>query len=180
MATRNEEKIHNFVRDVILPEYPDLHLETGIKFVEKAFQATMFSTTSENDIGEWYENNFKPNLFLLDEQEYTEATIQSLRIQFLIAGTDFGSSRQRDMGQKWSDTIRGYLGELGVRQVLKRKFNLDISLGHEPGELDDFLPTDIHKVKKLGDTEFRDPKINVSIKTTKSNGIWLDFSSNWC
>jgi hypothetical protein len=170
----NESNISNFVKKVILTDYPDMHFGTAVNFVSKAFDSTVLLTTSENDLNSWYQNNFKPNIFLLDEQEYTEATIQSLRIQFLIAGTDFGTTRQRDLGQKWSDTIRGYLGELGVKQVLKNKFNIDIELGHEEGTLEEYLPTDIHMVKSINDFDYRKPNINVSIKTAKSNGIWLD------
>jgi hypothetical protein len=171
---QDELNIQNFVKNVMLSDFPDMDYETGLKFVQKAFDATLFSSTVEREMYDWYEERFKPNVFLLDEDEYTEATIQSLRIQFLIAGTDFGTSRQRDLGQKWSDTIRGYLGELGVKQVLKRKFGVDIALGHEPGTLDEYLPTDIHEVKHPNEVEFRKPNINVSIKTAKSNGIWLD------
>ena len=90
-----------------------------------------------------------------------------------MAGADFGSSRQRDLGQKWADTIRGYLGEFGTKQVFKR-FNIIIDLGHEEGTLDDYLPQDIHEVKLPSDTKLREPKLKVSIKTTKANGIWLD------
>lgn len=170
----DENNLKSFVTNVMMSEFPDMDFDTGLKFIQKAYEASVFSSTSDAQLLEWYENRFKPNLFLLDENEYTIAAIQSLRIQFLIAGTDFGTSRQRDMGQKWSDTIRGYLGELGVKQVLKRKFNLEISLGHDPGNLEDYLPTDIHQVKKTSESIYRNPNINVSIKTTKSNGIWLD------
>ena len=100
--------------------------------------------------------------------------IEALKIQFLIAGTDFGSSRQRDLGQKWSDTIRGYLGDFGVQLCFKERWNIDIDLGHEEGTLEEYLPLDIHRVKFEGDTDFREPNLKVSIKSTKSNGIWLD------
>jgi hypothetical protein len=51
------------------------------------------------------------------------------------------------MGQKWSDTIRGYLGELGLKQLLAKRFNIDIELGHEPGRLEEYLDLDIRQVK---------------------------------
>lgn len=167
-----ENELKRFSTDVMCVEYADMPEEIALTFASKALECGELS--SINEINEWYEKRLKPNLFILGENEYTQATIESLKIQFLIAGTDFGSSRQRDLGQKWSDTIRGYLGELGVQQILKKNFQLNASLGHEKGELKDFLPSDIHKIKFDSDLDYRDSKINISIKTTKSNGIWLD------
>lgn len=171
MTKKEDNFLREFINNVILFEYADMPNDIAYSFVSKAFDSGELS--SLDNINEWYESRFKKNLFILDEDEYTRATIEALKIQFLIAGTDFGSSRQRDLGQKWSDTIRGYLGELGVQQVLKNNFKLDVSLGHEKGILEDFLPSDIHKVKFDNDIE-RSPNLNISIKTTKSNGIWLD------
>ena len=175
MSKKNDLlNIQNFVQSHILKEYADLDADTANQFIAKSFESGLLTKADENSLVDWYENRFKPYLFILGESEYTEATIQSLRIQFLIAGTDFGSSRQRDMGQKWADTIRGYLGELGVKQIIQKKFNLDVSLGHEPGTLAEYLPLDIHGVRNNSNDPYRKPNLNISIKTTKSNGIWLD------
>jgi len=173
-ANQDETNLRVFTNNIMLRDFPDMDADVAFQFINKAYDARVFATTSNSDMGDWYQDHFKPYVFLLDENEYTQATIQALRIQFLIAGTDFGSSRQRDLGQKWSDTIRGYLGELGVKQVLQKKFGVEISLGHEPGTLEEFLSLDIHKVKLPNEPALRAPKLNVSIKTAKSNGIWLD------
>lgn len=171
---QDDKNISDFATNKMLRDYADMDQPIAINFISKAYDAGVFENTNEETLLHWYDEKFKPNLFLLDEAEYTEASIQALKIQFKLAGTDFGTSRQRDMGQKWSDTIRGYLGELGLRQLLKKKFNLDIELGHEAGSLEEFKPLDIKKVKKGNGTNFINPKINVSLKTTKSNGVWLD------
>lgn len=110
----------------------------------------------------------------MTKQDYTEAAIQSLKVQFNLASTDFGTSRQRDLGQKWSDTIRGYLGEIALRKYFQEKYNIDIALDHEKGNFEEYINTDIYFVKKQDDTEYRKSKLNISIKTTKANGIWLD------
>lgn len=174
----DELKIKEFVKNYILNEYPDLDSDTAIQFVSKSYESGIITTVDDINLIEWFEKRFKPYLFILDENEYTQAAIQALRIQFGIQGTDFGSSRQRDMGQKWTDTIRGYLGELGFKQVMKNKFNLDINLGHAPGKLEDYLPLDIHGIRENTEEEYRKPNINISIKTIKSNGIWLDIPGN--
>jgi hypothetical protein len=171
-------KIEKFVKDCMLKEYSDLDNDIAIQFVSKALESGVISKAGDADLTEWFEKRFKPYLFILDENEYTQAAIQALRIQFGIQGTDFGSSRQRDMGQKWTDTIRGYLGELGFKQVMKSKFNIDINLGHAPGKLEDYLPLDIHGIRENMNQEYRKPNINISIKTIKSNGIWLDIPGN--
>lgn len=174
--SKEEDKLNikKFVDDVMLNEFSDLDDKSALKFVTKALESELIKSTTQTDLLDWYEKRFKPTLFILGENEYTHAAIQALRIQFGIQGTDFGSSRQRDMGQKWTDTIRGYLGELGIKQVMKNKFNLDIMLGHAPGKLEDYLKLDIHGVRNNSAQEYRKPKINIGTKTIKSNGIWLD------
>lgn len=142
--------------------------------MKKCAECRSIEFIEESDIDNWYSNRFKPNVFKISEDTYLKAMIEALKIQFLIAGTDFGSSRQRDLGQKWSDTIRGYLGEFGTQQWFKERWDIDIDLGHEEGTLEEYLPTDIHAVKTPSDTELREPNLKVSIKSTKSNGIWLD------
>jgi len=142
--------------------------------IAKCAECKSAEAITEIAIDSWYNQRFKPNVFKISEDVYLKAMIEALKIQFLIAGTDFGSSRQRDLGQKWSDTIRGYLGEFGVQLWFKERWNIDIDLGHEEGSLEEYLPLDIHGVKFEGDIDFREPNLKVSIKSTKSNGIWLD------
>jgi len=127
---------------------------------------------SEENISEWYEQRFLPNLVLIDEDGYSRMCIDALKILDKTAATDYGGSRQRDMGQLWADMTRGYLGELAFQLFLKNK-GMGIKLGHERGELSDYLVGDIREVKKSGE-DSRPPKIQIGIKTTKWNGIWFD------
>lgn len=131
-----------------------------------------YSEGIESEIENWYKYRFKPYIFEIDLNTYIKAAISALKIQFLIAGTDFGSSRQRDLGQKWADTIRGYLGEFGVKQWIENHSNIKIFLGHDKGTLAEYLPQDIHEIE-INSTK-RKPNIKISIKSTKSNGIWMD------
>jgi hypothetical protein len=74
---------------------------------------------------------------------------------------------------------RGYLGEYAFKLFLAEHSGLEAKLGHDMGDLDDFLPTDIHLIReKQTDTPYRTPKLNISIKTSKWNGIWLDIPGN--
>jgi hypothetical protein len=170
-----EKNLIKFIETNIILDYPDMDPIIAHDFISKAFWSGVIKSSENEDLLNWYKNIFKKNLFILDQDDYSEASIDALKKQFSLAGTDFGSSKQRDLGQKWADTIRGYLGEIGVRKLLKSKYNLEISLAHEPGDLEEFVSKDIHEVK-FQNQEKRKPKIKVSIKTVKSNGIWLDFT----
>lgn len=128
---------------------------------------------TENNFKDWYNNRFITSLVFIDEEGYSKMCVDALKIMSTTAATDYGSSRQRDMGQLWADMTRGYLGELAFLQFLKKRWNIDADLGHETGTLEEYLPMDIHKIKKPNE-EQRSPNIKISIKTTKWNGIWLD------
>lgn len=128
--------------------------------------------TSTANISEWYEQRFIPNLVFIDEGGYSRMCIDALKILGKTAATDYGSSRQRDMGQLWADMTRGYLGELAFQLFLKGR-GVEIKLGHEKGKLSDYLVGDIQEVRKL-EEDSRPPKLQIGIKATKWNGIWFD------
>ncbi|MHA1632761.1 MAG: hypothetical protein ACTSXC_08165 [Candidatus Freyarchaeota archaeon] len=105
---------------------------------------------------------------LLNEEDYLTAATHALWLAPKLAATDYGTARQRDLGQLWTDTIRGFLGEIAFVKWLKERFGLEAVLDFRKGRLEEFLPSDVKEVNK------RSPKLNVSIKTTKLRGIWLD------
>jgi len=129
--------------------------------------------TDSFTLDEWLETRFLPNCVLISEEGYTKMCVDALKILNSTASTDYGSTRQRDLGQSWSDMTRGYLGEYAFQEFMKQKWNLETTLNHEQGLLQDFLPTDIHLVKEQGG-DYRSPKLTIGIKTSKWNGIWLD------
>ncbi len=122
---------------------------------------------------EWIEERLIPNLIMIDETGYSRMCVDALKILHTTAATDYGASRQRDMGQLWADMTRGYLGELAFLMFLQKKWGLDSTLGHEVGALEDYLPMDIHLIREEKG-EYRVPKLKMGIKTTKWNGIWMD------
>jgi len=121
----------------------------------------------------WLNERFLPNIVLIDEVGYAKMCIDALKILKSTAATDYGSSRQRDLGQLWGDMTRGYLAEYAFILFLQKKWNIQAELGHEKGELKDYLPSDIHKIQKKLET-LREPKIKIGIKGVKWNGIWFD------
>ena len=139
------------------------------KILDKAKAGAEINESPES----WLDNRFLPNIVFIDEEGYSKMCVDALKILGKTAPTDYGGSRQRDLGQLWADMTRGYLGELAFSLFLEKNWNIEITLGHEQGELSEYLPTDVHTIKKPNETE-RKPKIKVGIKTTKWNGIWLD------
>ncbi len=129
--------------------------------------------TNFASIDDWLNSRFIPNCVAIDKNGYANMCIDALKILNKTAPTDFGSSRQRDLGQLWADMTRGYLGELAFINYLQNNFFIKCVLGHEVGDLEEYLPMDIHSVFEKNGIE-RKPNINISIKTTKWNGIWLD------
>lgn len=138
---------------------------------DKAALGGEFNVEDEGEV--WLNEKFLENSVLIDEEGYTKMCVDALKILSRTAGTDYGSSRQRDMAQMWADMTRGYLGEYAFTRFLKQNWNIEAKLDHQAGRLRDFLPMDIHELL-LPDGSRRPPKIKISIKTTKWNGLWLD------
>lgn len=142
------------------------------KLIEKAMVGGEIA--DEGKIDEWLKERFLPNCVLIDEVGYAQMCVDALKILSTTAATDYGSSRQRDLGQLWADMTRGYLGELAFILFLKKRWGIDAKLGHDIGLLDTYLPMDIHEVKLPDEEKSRQPKIGISIKAAKWNAIWLD------
>jgi len=105
---------------------------------------------------------------VLNEDDYLIAAVHALRLAPKFAATDYGTSRQRDLGQLWSDAIRGLLGEIAFAKWLRERYGRLVELDYRRGSLEEFLPSDIKHI------DGRPPRLNVSIKTTKLSGVWLD------
>ena len=149
----------------------DITKEESEKIIEKAVIGGEVS--EDGDFGPWCKDRFLPNCVLIDETGYSKMCVDALKILSRTAPTDYGSSRQRDLGQLWADMTRGYLGEYAFLLLLKERWGITAKLGHEIGRLQDYLPMDIHKIKEPN-ADYRAPSIKISVKTTKWNGIWLD------
>ena len=159
----------------ILGGISEKELSVASMIVNKAMIAGEFD---EGTHKEWLEKRFMPNCVCIGEKEYAQMCIDSLKILPDVAGTDFGSSRQRDMGQLWADMTRGYLGEMAFTLFLNKHWEIESELRHERGNLKDYLPTDLHGIRSPGDYDFKIPKLKIGIKTTKWNGIWLDIPND--
>ena len=154
-------------------------LDTSLKEAELIFDkaAAGGEISSSISIEDWLNKRFLPHLVFIDEKGYSQMCIDALKILSKTAPTDYGSSRQRDLGHLWADMTRGYLGELAFSLFLKKRWGITAKLGHDVGELKDYLPMDIHQIKEP-QAEYRIPRLKIGIKAVKWNGIWLDISGD--
>jgi hypothetical protein len=127
----------------------------------------------DNNFDEWLVKRFRCQLVWLDRGDYARALIRALWLAPRFAGTDFGSSRQRDFGQVWTDTARGFMGEIAIQKFFRDQFATNTEFDTRRGALEEFLPTDIKRVQRPRQ-EPREGRLRISIKTTKFNGRWLD------
>jgi len=167
-----KKKIEELLKDYGVKFSNELGLspEDSFLVIKKAVEG---GETDIDNVEGWVRSRFIPNCVEINKDEYALMCVNALKSVFSVAATDYGSSRQRDLGQMWADMIRGYLGEIAFVKFLKTNWNIEADIGHEKGDIGDFLPMDIHKVK-LPNEQLRKPKLNISIKTSKWNGIWLD------
>ena len=159
----------------VVKEKLDTNLKEATMIIEKSIAGG--EITADINIEDWLNKRFLPNLITIDEKGYSLMCIDALKILSRTAATDYGSSRQRDLGHLWADMTRGYLGEYAFSLFLKKRWGITAKLGHEIGKLEDYLPMDIHQIREP-DAEYRTPRLKIGIKAVKWNGIWLDISGD--
>lgn len=128
---------------------------------------------ADSSFDEWFEVRFKPQLVWLSIQDYERALLRALWLARTFSASDYGSSRQRDMAQVWTDTARGFAGEIALSKFFQDQYGIETKVDTTRGKTEDYLPTDVANIRMLGE-EWRPPKFTLSIKTTKFNGRWLD------
>jgi hypothetical protein len=151
------------------------NLNISIKDAEIIINTSLLGgeISNEIDLQNWLNQRFLPNCIFINEEGYTKMCINALKILVSIISTNKRKNVERDLFYLWGNLTQKYLGEYAFQLFMKQKWNIESELGHEKGNIQDFLLTDIHKIKMTGETE-RNPNLKISIKTTKWNGIWLD------
>mgnify|MGYP001571045346 FL=1 len=124
--------------------------EDGLEFTDVSFD-------------EWVGNRFKPQLVWLTTEDYERALLRALWLARTFAGTDYGSSRQRDMAQVWTDTARGFAGEIALSKFLQSRYGIETKVDVTRGKTENYLPTDVANIRKEGE-KWCSPNITLSIK----------------
>ncbi len=126
------------------------------------------------EFDDWFNGRFVPQVVWLEKEDYARAITRALPQALQFAGSDFGSTRQRDLGQLWTDTARGFLGEIALKRFVEDNFGIEIEQDTSMDKLiEEYISSDIKAVREH-QAEYRPPKINVSVKTGKFNARWMD------
>jgi hypothetical protein len=161
-----------------VPIWDDAVPEVKKILSSKISQAKSVDTLTEQILGsaevgleynDSWVRRFRYHLVWLDNDDYTAALAKALYLAPKLAPTDYGGSRQRDLAQVWTDTVRGFLGERAMAKFLLRQFGIDAKFILRRGETEEFLSNDLERVKRRG-KKWRKPRIDTSIKTSKFNG----------
>jgi len=152
-----------------IPDQDTVH-KLAVEILRGADNGLEFENIS---FDEWFETHFKPQLVWLTIDDYERALLRALWLARTFSASDYGSSRQRDMSQVWTDTARGFAGEIALSKFLQSRYGIETRADVTRGETKNYLPTDVANIRVLGD-KWRSPKLTLSIKATKFNGRWLD------
>jgi len=157
--------------EAITDSVPDISVKQAENIYESSRKAGELARYDSAE--QWLTERFLPNVVILNRDDYVLALTQALRVAPKLAGTDFSTTRQRDLGQVWTDTARGFLGEIAFARLLNKKLGLTLKMDYTLGAVKDYLSSDI---KSIHDAEGNIYKLglNISIKTTKFKGGWLD------
>ncbi len=134
--------------------------------------ATRVGELIRENVAEWL-SRLQDRLVWLNTEEYATAVIRGLSLAFSYASIDFRTGGERDLLQKWADSTRGELGEIGFVKFLKEHFGVEARVDKTRGPLEKYLPRDISEIKKPG-ANWTKPRLRVSIKDTKFQGAWLE------
>ena len=129
---------------------------------------------AEEALNKWKEG-FIWRTVELDKKDYAACLDFALAMHFRrYVRSDFGTGRQREFGQKITNWVKGQLGEVAVKKFLKREFDVHVGLDFEIRKK--IVPQDIISIKE--DKKQRDPKIGVSIKSSKPKSSYLVLGKN--
>ncbi|MFH1895931.1 MAG: hypothetical protein ABH814_00445 [bacterium] len=122
----------------------------------------------------WLEN-FKWRLVELNIEDYQQCLDFALAQHFRgYVLSDWGTTRQREFGQKITNWVKGQLAEVAVLKFLKKEFSLEVELDFAiHGNI---VPQDVIGVVEGGVQ--RKPKIEIGIKSSKPKSAYLILSEN--
>lgn len=111
----------------------------------------------------------------LNFEDYTLCLDFALAQHFRkYVGSDWGTSRQREFGQKITNWVKGQLGEVAVKKFFLKEFGSEITLDFDIHP--EIVPQDIIGVFENG--KIRVPKIGVGIKSSKPKSAFLVLGDN--
>ena len=151
----------------IIAERLSVDIEVALKVAEDAYQGQSVQIEFYN----WLSQQFLPSFVVIDADGYTTASAYALKTLRQIGLSKTGL--QKNPWRLWRNLVFQYLGKYAFTLFLKQQWGIEAELGHQAGQLETFLPTDIHRIREAK-SHYRTPRLNLSVKTSKWNDIWLD------
>jgi hypothetical protein len=114
--------------------------------------------------------DFKCRTVELTFKDYAKCLDFALAMHFRgYVPSDFGTSRQREFGQKITNWVKGQLAEIGVKKFLQKEFGVEIELDF--GIHEKIVPQDIIGIIEKG--RRREPKVGIGVKASKPKSAYL-------
>jgi len=112
----------------------------------------------------------------LDKNDFLNAMKFALKINFAAhTRADFGTTRQRPFMQAIENWTQGALAEIALQKFIKDKFGIELQIEFRVFD-DSIIGQDIVGVKRA--RTINPPRIRVSVKSGKENGMVLIVSPN--
>jgi len=151
------------------------HLINGAiegKEIEVTFTSKREKELAKQVFEAWIERASRQFVWL-DRSDYSRALIRALKLSLEFVAADYDRSKRRDWAQIWTDTARGFLGEIALSKFFKEKFEIELILDNRKIPLEEALESDVIGIKVQGGKTIK-PTKRISIKTSKFQARWLD------
>jgi hypothetical protein len=143
------------------------------KVIEKLYRTNVITENLNSDNFEQVTNLLRDRVIYLGYTDYAKAYMYQHRLAYKLVASALGSSRRRDSVEILANGIQGTLGEIAVQQFLETRFGVKTELDFSiDKKTEKYVPTDLTNI--IEGTNKRPLAKNVSIKSTKFGGIWLD------
>lgn len=139
---------------------------------EKVIQSAIDGGELELNNTDYWIEYLKNNTTFLTFEDYKQ--IHSDSIITLHNQVMMGRSKQNGL----DDKISGYMGEFGFKKYSQEKHGKILKLAHQAGDVEQFKHKDIYGVKDHDLEDFRDPRVDIGIKSSNFGAVWHEFAKS--
>jgi len=140
--------------------------------LEVSFRSLRDKIIAEKKFNQWIKRA-KEQIVWLDKNDYSRALIRALKLSLNFVSADYDRTKKRDWSQVWTDTARGFLGEIALSKFFKENFGIELLLDNSRTSLEKALESDVIGIKLQNGMRI-EPAERLSIKTSKFQARWLD------
>ena len=140
--------------------------------LEVSFKSSKDKEKAEENFNQWIKRA-KEQIVWLDKNDYSRALIRALKLSLNFVSADYDRTKKRDWSQIWTDTARGFLGEIALSKFFKESFGAELLLDNSKTSIEKALESDVIGIKFQSGVRIK-PAKKLSIKTSKFQARWLD------